>query len=95
MDEEFEKGKQYLVEGLEALLAMYDPILKLIWGIKMLGVSDSFFGNPEVATSLEKYDQLKLVLDSWLSDIRQARDKAELLQSVEKNGEFMMRLLGD
>jgi len=36
--EEFERGKQCLIEGIESLIQFYEPFLKLFQGLQLLGL---------------------------------------------------------
>lgn len=93
MDSEFEKGKQLLIEGLDGFIKLFDPYLKIFEGMRLLDIPDLFEVGKEKTEGLENADIWRLVINSFLSDMREAKNKEELIQAIEKSKDFLKRVL--
>ncbi|MBA7650658.1 hypothetical protein ES703_58468 [subsurface metagenome] len=92
MDREFEKGKQLLLEGIDGLARLLEPYIKLNQGMKILGITDLVDLGEELTESVDKYDMLKLVLHTWTSELKRAKDNEEVRQTIQNNRELLKRL---
>ena len=93
MDENFEKGKQLLIEGLETYLGLLDPYLKLLEGIRLLGLWELLQEHAEKKMAPEDIPLLRMTLQSFLSDLKAASNVDEVREAVKRSGEFMKRIL--
>ena len=93
MDTEFEKGKRLLIEGLDSFIKLFDPYLKIFEGMRLLDIPDLFEVGKEKTEGLENAELWKIVINSFLSDMREAKDKEAIHQALEKNRDLMKRLL--
>jgi hypothetical protein len=77
LDENFEKGKQLIIDGLEAFNKQYSPYLKIIDGANMLGISDYF----EVTG--KDSSLIRIALDTMIGDLKRASNQEEILKAME------------
>ena len=92
MDDDFEKGKKQLIEGIDGFMKLYEPLIKIFEGMKRLGIEDLLEGAEEATKGLENLDALKIVLYTWLQDVGRAKNKEEVRQAIEKNRDLLKRL---
>ena len=82
-EQDFEKGKHLLIEGMEALVAQYLPYMKLAEGAHMLGIGGVAVGwKPEDATLM------RLVYETLLSGLKSAESAEEIERVMEENRQF-------
>jgi len=90
MEDNFEKGKQLVIEGFEEFINLYYPYLKVIEGLRLLGLSDIL--------SPARADEDKLIkvgLDSLVGGLRQATTREEIREAIKQNEDFWRLIRGD
>lgn len=92
MADDFELGKALVIEGVDGLIRLYEPFLKLIQGLNILGISQIMEGDKTLFGDKQEYDALRLVIDTWMSDFRNAKTKEEVQQTIDNAREFIRRL---
>lgn len=92
MDNDFEKGKQLFIEGLDEFFKMYEPAVKLARGVKLLGIKSIFKESLEIADSMDEWEMIQFVVSSLVGDVSRARNKEEVQEAVDKNRDFFNRL---
>jgi len=90
MDDNFEKGKQLVIEGFEEFIKLYYPYLKVIEGLRLLGLSDIL--NP---AKCDEDKLIKIGLDSLTGGLRQASTREEIREAIEQNEDFFKLIRGD
>ena len=93
MESEFERGKRLLIEGLSGYVKLFEPYLQIFEGMKILDIPDFFERGKGKTEERENADVWKLLLSSFLSDMRGAKNREDILQAIEDNREFMKRLM--
>jgi hypothetical protein len=85
---DFEKGKQLVIEGVEEITKLYFPYLKVIEGLRLLGLSVIVKG---------KRDEDKLIkigLDSLVGGLKRATSKEEVSEVIQQNDVFWKMVSG-
>lgn len=77
----FERGKQLVIEGFEEFIKLYFPYLKVKEGLRLLGLSDIL--DPGDDDSL-----IKIGLDTMIEGLRNATSADEVHQAFKENREF-------
>lgn len=90
MEDNFEEGKRLIIEGFEEFIKLYFPYLKVIEGLRLLGLSDIL--------SPAKGDEDKLIkigLDSLTGGLRQATTREQIREAIKQNEGFFKLIKGD
>ena len=91
MKDNFERGKQLLIEGFEDFLKLYQPYIKVFQGLKMVGLTRLLDSKGELA-STDFGLLLKLGLDTFITGLRDA-DSAEAIEEVIKDNVRFFQLI--
>lgn len=86
--DEFEMGKQYIIEALDTLLSLY---IKLPIGLGLLGLGGLFY-DKSFDMNLEKARLAKLSLDTLMSSLKKAENTDEVRKAIEEN-QYLNQLL--
>lgn len=92
MGDDFELGKALVIEGVDGLIKLYEPFLKLMHGMNILGLGRLLEGDETILGNKQEYDAMRLVLDTWMSDFKNAKTKEEVQQTIDNAREFIKRL---
>lgn len=89
MEDDFEEGKQLIIEGFEEFLKLYSPYVKILTGAKLLGIQ--IFGED---IDLGSYGSLLgLALQTFIDDLKAAKSADEIKQAIDDNEQFMKMVL--
>lgn len=92
MDEEFERGKKRLVEGLTGFLELFKPYLLVHEGMKLLGLSGIREGFIDDDDPLVSADIWQLALSNFVGELNRAKDREEVQKAVDNHRDFIKRL---
>jgi len=84
----FERGKQLVIEGFEEFIKLYFPYLKVMEGLRLLGLSDILDPSKGHEDSL-----IKIGLDTMMEGLRNATSADEVHQAFKENREFWSLVL--
>jgi hypothetical protein len=92
MGDDFELGKELVIEGVDGVIKLYEPFLKLIHGLNILGIGAVLQREETLLGDKQEYDALRLVLDTWMQEFKNAKTKEEVQQTIDNAREFIKRL---
>jgi len=92
VDEDFKKGKKYLIEGLTSFVEAFKPYLLMHQGMKLLGLSDVREGYMKDEDPLLSADIWHLALNNLVGELNRAKDRAEVQLAIDNHKDFIRRL---
>lgn len=90
MEDNFERGKQLIIEGFEEFIKLYFPYLKVIEGLRLLGLSDIL--SPAKA---DEDTLIRVGLGSLMSGLKDAGNREEVRKVIKQNEEFFKLVKGN
>jgi hypothetical protein len=92
MAEDFEKAKQSFIDGMNRYLEYMRPILTLGHSMKVLGITEALGDDAEDDNALYNADIWDLALTNFLSQLKEAKNKDDVVEAVKAHREFLKRL---
>lgn len=86
---DFEQGKQLIVEGFEEFLKLYSPYIKVLEGARLLGIQL----NGEDADWGSYGSLLGTALQTFIDNLKAAKSVDEIEQAIHDNTQFMKMVL--
>jgi len=89
--QEFEEGKQLIVEGLEEYIRPYYAFSKIVKGMKMAGVNPDSFESSGMG---QRISLLEVLLQTFINDLKAANNPDELQEAFRYHQRAMDMILG-
>lgn len=91
MTEDFEKGKELIIKGIEGIIELAEPLLEMLQGFKMIKVWElvtqdqtKIDEHMKLYKSLEDFETIKIIAQSWLGDLKKATTREEVKQTLDR-----------
>lgn len=92
MDNEFEKAKLSFIDGMTRYLEYMKPLLTLGHSMKILGIFEALGHWGDDNEALYSADLWDLALNSFLAEMKEAKNKDDVAQAVQNHRDFLKML---
>lgn len=86
MANDFEEGKQLIVEGFEEFLKLYSPYMKIMKGATLLGIK--LYGEDAVKDLSDYGSLLEIGLQTFIGSLKAANSAEEIQQAIDNNERY-------